>query len=84
MAEYPESVILSEIAAHVHQGMDDEQIDAVEQRVRAELAAEPPIEAMGTVQLAIREAGGMLSTDGRREYEAFRLARPPDAKGEER
>jgi hypothetical protein len=74
VAEYPESVIRAEIGTRIHQGMDDEQIDAVEQRVRDKLADEPPIRPMGNVQLAIREAkGGMLSTDGPREREAYRL-----------
>lgn len=74
MAEYPESVIRAEVAARLHQGMDDEHVAAVEAAVRDLLAAEPPIAPMSRVQVAIRKAGGWLSTDGLREREAFRLA----------
>lgn len=77
MAEYPESTIRAAVAARLHQGMDDEEVDAVEQAVRDELAAEPQVEPMSALQVAIRRAGGWLSTDGRREEEAFRLATQP-------
>jgi hypothetical protein len=74
MASYPESTIRAAVAARLHQGMDEEQVDAVEQEVRAEFAAEPPIEPMAPLRVAARKAGGWLSTDGRRDREAFRLA----------
>lgn len=77
MADYPESTIRAAIVARLDQGMDEETVDAIGQEVRDELAAEPPVEPMSRLQVAIRRAGGWLSTDGRREEEAFRLATQP-------
>lgn len=74
MADYPEDTIRAEIAARCHQGISDEDYHALAQQVRAELSAEPPIEPMSDLQVAVRKAGGFLSTDGRREWEAYRLA----------
>ena len=74
MASYPESTIRAVVAARLDQGMDEETVAAVEAEVRAELAAEPPVKPMGPLRVALRRAGGWLSTDGRREREEYRLA----------
>lgn len=78
MAAYPESTIRASVAARIHLGMDDEEVYVVEQEVRAELAAEPPVEPMPPLRVAIRKAGGWLSSDGHREREEYRLATQPD------
>jgi hypothetical protein len=54
MADYPESTIRAVVAARLHQGMDDEEVYAVECKVRDELAAEPPVAPMSSLQVAIR------------------------------
>jgi hypothetical protein len=74
MAEYPESVIQSVIVTRIHQGMDAEQAEAVEARVRAELAAEPPIKPMSELGVALIKAGGWSPRHTRRDEEAYRLA----------
>lgn len=74
MAEYPESAIRAAVAARLHQGMDDEEVYAVEQEVRAELAAEPPIEPMSKLGVAIVQAGGWSEHHTQRDEEAYRLA----------
>lgn len=82
MAEYPESTIRAITAARLHQGMDDEEIYAVDQEVRTELAAEPPVGAMSPLQVAIIEAGGWSPRHTHRDEEAYRLAKEASASSE--
>lgn len=75
-----ERTIQAEVRARIHQGMDHEECAAVAAATRDEFADVPLPTPMSRLQVAIRKAGGWLTTDGWRERESFAMATEEETK----